>query len=141
MRATSVSERNFKRKPVKRLVHYIPTVVVICSIAYLSLIRETGFSLPLFFGWDKVVHFIMYFVLAAVMLMDTRRDKRQSRTAVTVIFVLCTLYGGVIEILQERFFYPRTGDWWDWAADSVGAAIGICVMLLLWNQQKKEGIS
>jgi hypothetical protein len=27
--------------------------------------------------------------------------------------------------LQERFFYPRTGDWMDWVADVLGVVLGI----------------
>jgi VanZ family protein len=31
------------------------------------------------------------------------------------------VYGGVIELLQENFFPPRTGDWSDWVADALGS--------------------
>ena len=125
---------------MKRLIHYIPTLVVASGIAYVSLIREVGFSVSLFAGWDKVVHFLMYCSLAVTMLCDVSRDKRISKKTYTVICLFCVVYGGMIEILQERFFYPRTGDWWDWIADCLGVVFGISVTILLWKVRKKDGI-
>ena len=121
-----------------RPAHYIPTVAVASGIAYLSLIRETGLSLPHFTGWDKLAHFCMYFALAAVMLWDTRRDRKQGRTVSVVLLAVCCLYGGLIEILQEEFFYPRTGDWLDWLADCLGAVFGLYSMSMVWKHLKKD---
>jgi transcriptional regulator with XRE-family HTH domain len=42
-----------------------------------------------------------------------------------VAVILPIAYGGIIEVLQEHFFYPRTGDWMDWLADCIGAWVGI----------------
>ncbi len=123
---------------MKRLCYYIPTVIIATVIAYLSLLREVRFSLPHFSGWDKLAHFVMYFVLAAVMLWDCRRAKMLSRRMSFVVFAVCSLYGGVIEVLQEKYFYPRTGDWLDWIADCLGVVCGMCVMLLLWKYRKKD---
>lgn len=138
MRVTSVSVKNCKSLVLKRLFHYIPTGIVALVIAYLSLVREPGIPMPLFSGWDKLAHFMMYGGLSAVMLLDVRRDGRLTRRMSVAVFAVCSLYGGVIEILQENFFYPRTGDWPDWLADCLGAAGGICVMLLLWKHLKKD---
>lgn len=125
---------------MKRLIHYIPTVAVASCIAYLSLIRETGFSLPHFTGWDKLAHFCMYFTLAAVMRWDTLRDRQQGRMVSIVLLVVCCLYGGLIEILQERYFYPRTGDWLDWLADCLGTVFGLYSLSLVWKHRKKDAI-
>ena len=54
------------------------------------------------------------------------RDRQQGWRLWIVALAVPMVYGGVIEILQENFFYPRTGDWWDWLADIAGTVVG-CV--------------
>jgi hypothetical protein len=35
-----------------------------------------------------------------------------------------------MEVLQSLLTTTRHGDWFDWLADSVGAAVGLCAYLL-----------
>lgn len=126
---------------LKNLIHFVPSFLVAAIIAYLSLLRQVSLSLPHFFGWDKLVHFLMFFALSSVILFDTRRTAKISRKIIFVIFLTGTLYGGIIEILQEYFFYPRTGEWFDWLADSLGVIFGIISVLALWKILKKDVMS
>lgn len=126
-------------QPLKHLFHYIPTLIVAAVIAYLSLIREIHISyLSTFVGWDKIVHFTMFFGLAATMYLDNRRSGKLSRRTRLIICIICILYGGLIEILQETFFYPRTGDWLDWISDCIGTLIGIFLAHKIWIHRKKS---
>ena len=53
------------------------------------------------------------------------------------------LYGGLMELLQEYYFPPRTGDWEDWIADIVGVLIAffICRKLIPRFVQPENGFS
>lgn len=105
------------------------TIVVLCGITYLSLARDSYVSIPSFVGSDKLAHLMMYMVLSAVILWDMRSLKMDILWKAVVAIVFSSVFGGFIEIMQECFFYPRTGDWLDWLADCIGAICGF----LLWK--------
>lgn len=122
---------------MKRLFTYFPTILVAGTILYLSLLREPHFRLPTLqvAHIDKVAHLLMYCGLALVLTHALIKDgKRNIRLHLTAV-VPPIIYGGLIEILQERYFYPRTGDWWDWFADIIGVFIGYLLILSLCRKQ------
>ena len=99
---------------------------------YLSLLRNPSFSLPAIPHSDKAAHMLMYLVLSLCFtyaLLKTPMKRAKLRTAAAI--VIPTVYGGAIELLQEWFFYPRTGTWGDWAADITGVLIGYFAIILL----------
>ena len=101
--------------------------VVTLLIFYLSITTSTdGYEGPRFEGMDKVVHFVLYFLLASAICRDFFRQSTPfaSRKMVVWAIVLPILYGGIIEILQENFFPPRTAEWSDWLADITGVLAG-----------------
>lgn len=71
-------------------------------------------------------------------MWDMVRDKIETKWLFTAL-LLPILYGGLIEILQENFFYPRTGDWWDWLADIVGTLIGCVVAFVVARRWYGQG--
>lgn len=121
---------------MRKVLGYWKTFLVGGGIAYLSFMRTTRIQLPDISHSDKWAHCIMYFALAAVWLWDLT-NARVSQTKRIILGLACPiLYGGLIEILQERFFYPRTGDWKDWVADMVGSVIGVALTYLIWKMRK-----
>lgn len=117
---------------MKRSLHYIPTLLAAGLIMYLSLLRELPVEPPLRIPHlDKIVHLLMYWFLAAVLTWDLWRDKREPAFMARLAVLLPSLYGGVIELLQHYCFPPRTGDWYDWAADIIGAFAGAVVTFLI----------
>lgn len=103
---------------------YWKSLLVALIILYGSLLREPHFSLPPIDYGDKWVHLLVYAMLGSVALWDSMRYGLKGWRIVVVALVLPVLYGGAIEIVQELWFYPRTGDWVDWLADSVGVSLG-----------------
>jgi VanZ family protein len=73
-------------------------------------------------GFDKVVHFSMYAVLAALVLRATTSYRRIS-TAVRVVLAL-SAFGAADEYHQE-FIPNRSASVLDWVADSLGAIAGV----------------
>lgn len=112
---------------MKKLVLYIPTALIAGLIGFLSLLREPSrhFSVLTFPHFDKVVHILMYLFLSAVFSFDLRRAGVVCRPAFLWAICLPAFYGGVLELLQEYYFPPRTGDWLDWGADLLGSFLGV----------------
>lgn len=126
---------------MKRVVNYIPTVLVASLIMYLSLLREPHFyiDIPKIAHIDKLVHGLMYMGLSFIFALDLKRDNRSFITIVVCSVLLSSVYGGIIELMQEYYFPPRTGEWLDWAADIVGAVVGyLCAALIVQLRQKNS---
>ena len=110
----------------RKIIGYWKSIVVLSAIAYVSLMREPSIAMPHVVGMDKWIHGAMYLILTLTLLWDSQQRPKLWWVA----GVLATVFGGIIEILQEQFFYPRTGDWMDWLADCVGAIVAITLWLI-----------
>lgn len=112
-------------------------IVVAIAIALLTLmpLPDDGVQMPVFDGADKLIHAVMFGVLALAIIWDWVRsgcgfqlDGRKATTAVVVV----SIYGGLIELLQSVMGEGRSGDLYDWIADDAGAilAAGSCYVLM-----------
>lgn len=103
---------------------YWKSIIVACLIFYVSIIHIPS-NVPMPFPhFDKMVHVIMYFTLAAALTWDNFHFSFSAKKYLFYSIVLPSIYGGLIEILQENFFPPRSGNWPDFAADFFGAIFG-----------------
>lgn len=110
----------------RKVIGYWKSILVLSAIAYLSLLREPSISLPYVIGMDKWIHAVMYLVLTLTLLWDSQQRPKLW----WIVGVFSAIFGGFIEVLQEQFFYPRTGDWMDWLADCIGVIVAIIVWLI-----------
>ena len=95
----------------KKYPHFLLSGLVTLGVLYFTLMPRPlgGLRVPLFVGADKVIHFIM----------------------LGWIFVLSTVFGGLIELAQSGMNMGRSGDWFDLIADAGGALYGCVVAWLL----------
>lgn len=112
----------------RKIIGYWKSILVIGAIAYVSLLREPNVILPSIPRIDKWIHMLMYLLLVWILLWDSKNENLNAWILRTIIVIFSIIFGGFIEILQERYCYPRTGDWLDWLADCIGVLIG----LLMW---------
>ena len=110
---------------------YWKSIVVCIGILYVSLVRDPGISLPTFVGADKWVHALMYAILGGMVCWDSMRIKMSGWRLWFTAIVLPMLYGGAIELLQEQWFAPRSGEWMDWGADCAGVIIGATSIMII----------
>lgn len=110
---------------------YWKSIVVCIGILYVSLVRDPGINLPTFVGADKCVHGLMYAILGCVACWDSIRLKIGGWKLWLIAVVVPMLYGGLIEIMQEQWFAPRSGEWLDWLADCIGVAIGAVLTMII----------
>lgn len=110
----------------RKVIGYWKSIVVLSAIGYISLLREPSIALPSVPGIDKWIHGVMYLILTLTLLWDSQ----QRPNLWWIAGVFSAIFGGFIEVLQEQFFYPRTGDWMDWLADCIGVIVAIIVWLI-----------
>jgi VanZ family protein len=116
---------------------YWKSIIVGIGILYVSLVRDPGFSLPSIDGADKWVHILMYAILGLAIYWDSIQQKISGWLLWLIAMVLPMVYGGIIEIAQERWFAPRSGEWMDWLADCIGLIVGVGLMMII-NQLCKN---
>jgi VanZ family protein len=116
---------------------YWKSIVIGIGILYVSLVRDPGISLPSIDGADKWVHCLMYAILGIAIYWDSIRQKMSGWLLWLIAMVLPMVYGGIIEIAQERWFAPRSGEWMDWLADCIGLIVGVGLMMII-NQLCKN---
>lgn len=97
-------------------------VVWVVAMLWLSLTPSPP-QVPGALGWDKLQHALAYGLLtilvARFLVYFSRADKKVWWQAV----LIAVLYGGLLEVLQLMARTGRTAEWWDLAADVVGALI------------------
>ena len=122
----------------RKTLKYWRSFAIVCAIAYVCLLRKPHVTLPPFTDMDKWAHGVMYIVLALVMLWDNKKAGIQASYSWIIVVLFSAIFGGFIEILQEQFFYPRTGDWMDWLADCIGIWVGVGIWYIgqKWNERR-----
>lgn len=107
-------------------------IFYLCCLISADDIPETEFKL--FVHADKLVHYLMFFGLALVASCNyvfLNKGKIIILKMIIFAILLPIIYGGVIEIIQFEYFPERSGDWFDFLADSLGAISAIPFTLYL----------
>lgn len=96
-------------------------------------------EMPSGVSWDKIVHFLMFFILSAVSLYDYYIMHKKYPALIRWLFwgvVLPIIYGGVIELLQKYFFPTRSAELGDWLADIMGS-LGAAALAIIFLRRKR----
>lgn len=120
------------------------TAIVTIAILWLTLAPHPlpSNKLSLIPGMDKLIHAMMFGGLAFALICDYLNYKHKHvpssvgstnkttatdialSTSMAVRFgIIATMFGGIIEILQNAMHIGRSGDWFDFLADAIGVAI------------------
>jgi VanZ family protein len=84
---------------------------------------------------DKIVHFLLYFLIVAAMFFDNflNRKKNISKKKLICFFIFAIIFGTVIEIIQ--YFLPfRSAEWLDLLSNSLGAILGIILISIFYKK-------
>lgn len=109
-----------------RIVQFWKPVGWIVVILALSLVP--GNRLPgvaLFVHSDKLVHALMYFGLAVLLVKPVKTFRHQS--PYLIVFLVCVILGMLVELAQFRLVSGRSGSWPDGLANGAGAILGIVI--------------
>lgn len=110
---------------------YWKSFIVCIFITYSCLIPSPGINVHTFVGIDKVAHLLMYSLLGSVMCWESLVLGLKGWRLYTINLAFPILCGGLIELIQERWFYPRAGEVGDWLADCAGVLIGFCLVMCI----------
>jgi VanZ family protein len=105
---------------------------VIFLLSSRSALPEPPIALPP--HTDKLIHALLYAVLASLMYGAFRAGGTTPNRAALFALVLASLYG-ITDELHQSTVPGRTADVWDWVADTTGAAIA--VYLPAWRARRK----
>ena len=117
---------------------------ILCGIVILILTGIPGSAFPRvkpIVGADKVVHVFMYATFAFLCLWGYRKQfidngMAYRKRALLLAIIISIAYGGITELMQEHLVPSRTGDWFDFLADSIGTCLGIYVFHLFFRHKK-----
>ena len=130
MPATYVTELKYT-SPIatdKSYMAYMPAVVVAAGIAVLSLTEAS--HMPSVQLNDKLVHGVMYGLLASCWMAALVYNGRVRVPYYVFTCVCATAYGALMEVLQRYCTLTRSGEMADLFADFAGALIGVTLVAL-----------
>ncbi|MCZ4693701.1 VanZ family protein [Ancylomarina euxinus] len=108
-------------------------IFVLCSVPGDSLPHTSMIEIPHF---DKIIHFGLFFIMGIFLIAELRYQTKLNRISIAIFtFLLIAIYGGAIEILQERYFINRSGDIWDLCADVAGGVCSVFMFPILKKQK------
>ncbi len=106
-------------------------VIIMGMIFFLSHLPGDVAHLPRFTGLDKLLHGIIYGILAGTFLYALNPFTHHSNQAVTalVVVLFCLLYG-ISDEFHQSFIPDRFVSLWDVVADGVGAILVVAWWLI-----------
>ena len=109
---------------LQRVMQFMPLVFCVGLILATVLLLMPSYAVPKAFDfYDKAQHGLMFATLTVAGLLAYPQR-------VKVVVWGLVAYGGLMEVLQSLLTTTRHGDWFDWLADSVGIAMGLCAYLV-----------
>lgn len=118
-------------KALKLLNPYIILLVVtlLSLIPSSTLPEKETINIP---NLDKIIHFIMYLTLSfSILLNYFYKNTKISTLTFVLIALFISIYGIIIEIIQEIFIYGRSGNIYDVLANISGCLLAIFIFNLL----------
>ncbi|MCH2198312.1 MAG: VanZ family protein [Flavobacteriales bacterium] len=112
--------------------------MVIASVYFLP-----GKDLPIVSFWDllqfdKVGHFLVFFVFTLILKTGLKRQVRfatiQQRSTLSAL-AFAIPYGGILEYLQGAVSPDRNSDLMDFVANVAGCLVGIVIFQLIYGRE------
>ncbi len=106
---------------------YPLSLLMILLVIYLSFFKPPSLNIPLFEGFDKLIHFCMYGGVSGVLwleyLWNHRKEKISLKRGMIGASLCPILFSGIIELGQEYLTSYRGGEWLDFLANSCGVIL------------------
>lgn len=101
---------------------FVATCIVLLSLLPIPDVK-VGVHVPLA---DKWTHMVMYGVLTLIIWLEYRRSHQQWDTWKLILFAFLApiAFGGLMELAQTHLTTCRSGEWLDFAANTIGVCMG-----------------
>ncbi|MCK4535691.1 MAG: VanZ family protein [Desulfuromonadales bacterium] len=121
------------------LVFRLLVLLIWCALILWLSLDPSPPRLPGIFGWDKLLHALAYGLLALLVArVLVCLCNGQNHGAWWQAWLVATLFGLLLEVLQMTMHNGRTAEWGDLLADALGALV-VCVLFRhAWRVNKKK---
>lgn len=107
----------YKKLYFKYLLSILWTMIILfLSLAKMPKTPDLERTIP---HLDKIVHFSMYFIYTFILLFESTNNKKKNTTLIVMLYAI--FFGILMEIMQANIFTYRSGDMYDFVANTVGA--------------------
>ncbi len=105
---------------------YLPAFIWALIILYLSATAIPQIKINFIFDADKLNHFAAYGLFSVLMCWGIWQQQKAFKKKVLItIFIISSVYGVLMEIMQYLFFPIRYFDYGDMIANILGSILGI----------------
>lgn len=127
------------KKLISFLRTYPLTLLCVSAVWYLSMYRITPPPFHVFSWFDKLVHCAMYCGISALVWTEYGRSHRKARVGSVIVgaFLAPIAMGGLVELAQAYLTTYRSGDWFDFLANSVGVILATLVAVPVYGRLHK----
>jgi len=115
------------------------SILISLVILYLSLANAKTFETAGLFDipyLDKFVHFGLYFLFMAVIIIEHRNQFSNTRQII-IVALIPVFFGGLMELAQAGFTDTRSADILDIMFNTAGTATAVCIWLFYEPYFKK----
>ena len=117
---------------IKLLLKYSLLAAIVWTIIIFVLCCTPGRFIPTtswleLISFDKFVHASIFFTLTCLWLIVWFQNGKLSIKIILYTIIGCVAYGGLLEIMQATVFSQRSGDWFDFIANTFGCLMGLWV--------------
>lgn len=106
-----------------KIFKYYKSILICIFVLLLSLFpadstQKIALNIP---HLDKLIHFLMYFFLTSVILIDIKNNiKKPTRVLIVSVLFCILILSGCIEFIQEYYIFGRFGSLFDLTANLIG---------------------
>ena len=121
---------------VRQSVRIVLLLIYIGCIIALSLLPPQNLpKVQLFEGFDKVVHFLMYYIFSVIGCWALKAEINKS--GIWFIFPVSIGWGIFMEFIQLEMHAGRSFSWYDILANCIGVTTGIICFQLIVRKSNK----
>jgi len=115
---------------INQSVRFTLVILYVGCIVALSLLPPQAFpKLPLFAGFDKVIHFTMYFIFSMLLCWSVKTELKYMR--LFLIIPVTIGWGVFMEIMQYEMHLGRSFELYDILANSIGVIVGVIFYIIV----------
>ena len=127
-------DKNILFKQYWRTIVWVLVILFLSTLPTANVPRTPLFNIPHF---DKLVHFLMYFILTTVVLSDSYKENVQIRNKIIIkIMMLSISYGILMELVQKYMASGRNASLYDAIFNSLGVIFAIVLFVKISRFRK-----
>ena len=113
---------------------YPLSLTIVFAVIYLSFFRPPSIRTSIT-NIDKLAHLLMYGGLSGIIWIEFIRSHNKFGGSISkgwiAAFICPIAFSGIVELLQEYATRHRSGDWMDFAANTIGVILATITIYII----------